>query len=45
MAFTELAQRGRARLKAEPTFANELQNRPRADDIAILLAEAIALKT
>ncbi|MEB2347096.1 MAG: AMP-binding protein [Comamonadaceae bacterium] len=37
MAFTELAQRGRARLKAEPTLANELQNRPRADDIAILL--------
>ena len=37
MAFTELARRGRARLRAEPTLHNELQNRPRADDVAILL--------
>jgi len=37
MAFTELARRGRERLKAEPTLANELTTRPRADDIAILL--------
>ncbi|MBZ0225598.1 MAG: AMP-binding protein [Comamonas sp.] len=37
LAFTELARRGRERLKAEPTLANELANRPRADDVAILL--------
>ena len=37
MAFTELARRGRERLQAEPTLADNLQRRPQADDVAILL--------
>ena len=37
MAFTELARRGRQRLKAEPTLADDLQRRPQADDVAIVL--------
>ncbi len=37
MAFTELARRGHERLKAEPTLADDLQRRPQADDVAIVL--------
>lgn len=37
IAFTELARRGRERLRAEPALQAELQARPRADDVAILL--------
>ena len=37
MAFTELARRGRERLQAEPRLRDQLIQRPRVDDVAILL--------
>ncbi|MER1967459.1 AMP-binding protein [Castellaniella sp. GW247-6E4] len=37
VAFTEIVRRGRERLRDNPALRDELLNRPRADDVAVLL--------